>query len=311
MWSKKAISRLLELYNDYTYSEIAEILLEEFGLDKSPNAIRKAYERYKYPVLEEKKNKPKILIFDLETLPMEVYTWSLWQDSTPLSFVMKDWSILSFCAKWYGEDDIIYHDTQHEKDIRNDKSVLKKLWDLIDEADIIVAHNLNAFDYKKMNARFILHGMKPPSSTKRMDTKLLAKRHFKFTSNKLEYLTDKLCTESKKIKHNDFPGFSMWKECLAGNPKAFKSMKEYNIMDVLSLEELFTKLLPWESASLFQLYNESDEFMCTCGAINSLKKNGFYRTNACKYQKYKCKKCGAETRDKKNLKVTNRRGTVR
>lgn len=300
-WDKNLVSRLLELYDDHTYEQIASILNKEFKLHHTPNAYRKAYERYKLRVIEiETPKKPKILLLDIETLPIEAFVWSIWQDNVNLDMVIEDWSVLGWAAKWYGEDKVFYDDVRNEKNLRNDKNILKGIWKLLDEADIVVGHNSDAFDIKKLNARFLKYGMKPPSSYKRMDTKKLAKKHFSFTSNKLSHLTDKFCKKFKKLKHSKFPGISMWLECLKRNLEAFDCIEEYNRYDVLSLEELFEVFLPWENATIFNLYHSDNSIVCSCGST-SFKKNGFYYTNSCKYQKYSCKNCGAEARDTKNL----------
>ena len=195
-------------------------------------------------------------------------------------------------------------------ELNSKEKVLKGIWKLLDEADIVVGHNSDSFDVKKLNARFLLHGMKPPSSYKRMDTKKLAKKHFALTSNKLAYITDKLCTKYKKLSHGKFPGFSLWKECLDGNLEAWEEMEKYNEYDVLSLEEAFLKILPWESSSIFAAFMDSDIPICTCGSID-FKKKGFHYTPSSKYQKYSCVNCGAEHRDNTNLIKKERRKKLR
>jgi hypothetical protein len=201
-------------------------------------------------------------------------------------------------------------DTSSEKNPRNDKKILQGIWKLLDEADFVVGHNSDSFDVKKLNSRFLLHGMAPPSSYRRLDTKKLAKKHFSLTSNKLAYITDKLCTKYKKLSHGNFPGFSLWNECMKGNKSAWKEMEKYNKYDVLSLEEAFLKILPWESANLFEHYLESDIPICTCGSID-FKKNGFSYTQSSKFQRFTCKSCGAEMKDKKSISSTKSRSTVR
>jgi len=311
-WTKKIYNRVLDLFEDNTYNEIADKLRDEFGIDKSGNAVKKAYQRYtKNPELLEnnggfgdKRNvvtkKPKILLFDIETLPMEAYVWGLWDQTIGLNMIKHDWSVLSWSAKWYGEDEIFYEDVRKQKNLRDDSKVLVNMHKLLDEADIVVGHNSDQFDVKKLNARFILNGMQPPSGYKRLDTKKLAKRHFGFTSNKLAYLTDKLCKKYKKLSHGKFPGFSLWEQCLERNMEAFDEMEEYNRYDVLSLEELFSIMLPWESSQLFQVYGNEIETRCTCGSTE-FKKSGFHYTGTGKYQKHKCKQCGSEYRDRENL----------
>jgi len=302
-WSQQEIDMLLDLYPDYTCIQIAARLNTKFGNKHSSNAIRKAHERYKYPVLSlsKRKNAPKILLFDIETAPLKSYTWGMWNQNIGLSMIHGDWHLLSWSAKWFGEDKVMYEDQRNENNVEDDKKILKKLWKLLDEADFVVGHNSRKFDVKKVNARFLLHGMKPPSSFRQLDTLVIAKRHFNFTSNKLEYLTDKLCTKYKKSGHAKFSGFKLWSECLAGNVEAWDEMKSYNELDVLSLEELFEILLPWDDSINFSVY--FDEEVCSCGGTD-FKKNGFYYTNASKFQKYRCKNCGAEYRDAKKIKET-------
>jgi hypothetical protein len=260
---------------------------------------------------------PKVLIYDIETAPLLGYVWSLWENNVGLNQVYSDWHVLSWSAKWLGSPDshVMYMDQRDAKNIEDDSDILKGIWNLLDEADIVVTQNGKSFDQKKLNARFVMHGFQPPSSYKHIDTKLIAKKHFKFTSTKLEYMTDKLCTKYKKQKHMKFAGFELWKEVLAGNIEAWTEMETYNKYDVLSLEELYNKLIPWDTTINFNLYHDDESHTCKCGNT-VLSKNGFYYTNVGKFQKHKCNKCGSETRSKENLfskekKQSLHNGTVR
>lgn len=246
---------------------------------------------------------PKVLVLDIETAPLISYTWGLFDQNVGLEQIKQDWHLLSFAARWYGspEDQIFYKDQRDAIDIEDDSELLKIVWSLIDEADIILTQNGVSFDMKKLNARFVLNGMKPPSSYKNIDTLQIAKKVFGFTSNKLAYMTDKLCTKYKKQSHREFSGFELWKECLAGNPKAWKAMEQYNKYDVLSLEELYNKLAAWDTSSInFSVYSNSTEFRCNCGSAE-FKLNGYVYTKKSKFQRYICESCGKEHRDSKNL----------
>jgi len=299
-WSQAQIDMLLELYDDYTYDQIAARINHRFGTKHSPNAVRKTFERYKIPVISinKRKDAPNILFFDIETVPIIASVWKLWDNNVGLNMIEKDWHVLSWAAKWYDSDEVLYEDQRDAKDFEDDKKILKSIWKLLDAADIVIGQNSKKFDVKKLNARFIMHGMKPPSSFRQIDTLLIAKRHFSFTSNKLEYMTDKLCTKYKKSGHAKFPGFKLWSECMKGNVEAFQEMEDYNKLDVLSLEELYEILIPWDDSINFSIY--FDEDVCSCGSTD-FKKSGFYFTNASKFQKYKCTNCGAEYRDTDNL----------
>lgn len=255
---------------------------------------------------------PRVLIFDIETAPILGYVWSLWDQNVGLNQIKNDWHVLSWAAKWLGDppSKVMYADQRHEPKIENDYEILKKLWHLLDEADIVVTQNGNSFDIKKLHARFIMNGFPPPSGYKNVDTLLIAKKRFGFTSNKLEYMTDKLCKKFKKLKHRKYPGFELWTACLAGDLKAWKEMEKYNKHDVLSLEELYGKLAPWDNTINFALYSDSEAPVCTCGSTE-FKKRGFYYTASGKFQRYKCLKCGAESRDKTNLFSKEKKKSLR
>lgn len=312
-WTNKMVNMLLDMYDEHTYDEIAKSISKKFKVKVTANGARKAHERYRLEILDkEKKNSgPKMLVIDIETSPILARIWSLWDSYTALNQIDVDWHLMSFAAKWYDSDEIIYMDQRKQRDITNDKKMLKKIWKLLDEADIVITQNGKKFDTKKLNARFVMNGMQPPSSYRNIDTFLIAKRHFGFTSNKLEYMTDKLCTKYKKLSHGKYPGNKLWEECLKGNMDAWDEMEEYNKYDVLSLQELYDVLVPWDDRINFTVYFEEDK--CSCGSTNIVK-NGIYYTNANKYQKYKCKDCGKEYRDRtaiksdKQLRTTNKRG---
>lgn len=258
-----------------------------------------------------KLNKPKVLIFDIETAPILGHVWSLWENNVALNQIVADWHVLSWSAKWLDDppSKIMYDDQSKEKNIADDKRLLQGIWNLLNEADVVITQNGKNFDQKKLNARFVLNKMQPPGTFKHIDTKILASKHFGFTSNKLEYMTDKLCTKYKKLKHKEFPGHEMWVECLAGNQKAWAEMEKYNKHDVLALEELYHILIPWDNTINFNLYHDQNIHECKCGST-SFHKNGFYYTSAGKFQKHKCKQCGAEHRDKSNLFSKEKRASL-
>lgn len=255
-----------------------------------------------------KKIKPKgkrVLVFDIETAPILANVWGLFDQNIGLNMIKSDWHVLAWAAKWLGDSPskIMYADQRRAKNVEDDKKLLQGIWTLLDEADVVVTQNGKSFDVKKLNARFILNGMQPPSSFQHIDTKQIASRKFAFTSNKLEYLTDKLCTKYKKLKHSKFSGFDLWRQCMNGNLKAWKEMEKYNKYDVLSLEELYTKLQPWDtSVSL----NDSVKKICNCGSDNFIN-YGFRYTTTGKYQRYKCSDCGAESKGNLNFILKERK----
>jgi DNA polymerase elongation subunit (family B) len=257
------------------------------------------------------KNKPKILLYDIETSPIMAHVWSLWNNNVALNQIESDWFVLSWAAKWLGSNEVMYKDQRNKRVMENDRVILKYIWRLLDQADVVITQNGKKFDQKRLNARFIIHGMQPPSSYKHIDTLEIAKQTFGFTSNKLKYLTENLCTEHRKLSHSKYPGHELWVGCLRNELEAWEEMEEYNRVDVLALEELYLKLQPWDSTINFNWYTgEKADYVCGCGS-KKFHKNGFVYLTAGKYQRYKCVNCGHQTRGTKNLFSKDKRKKLR
>lgn len=253
---------------------------------------------------------PRILILDVETAPLLAYVWRLWgEQNLGLNQLKTDWHLLSFAARWIGEKRIIYEDQSKVKNIENDYALLVSLHKLLNDADVVVAHHGKKFDLPVINARFIASGFEPPSPYKIVDTREIAAKHFRFTSNKLEFLSG-LCIK-KKLSHRKFAGFELWKECLAGNPQAWAEMKKYNIADVEALEELYIKLRPWTAGHPnCGLYDDAEDSVCVkCGSEN-VSRNGFIFLTIGKYQRWKCGDCAAWMRSSKPCNTIEKRASL-
>lgn len=244
---------------------------------------------------------PKILVLDIETAPILAYVWGLFDQNIGLNQISKEWHVMSWAAKWVGDKQVFYHDQSGAKNPEDDRAIMKIIWSLLDEADIILTQNGIKFDNKKLNARFAHHGFPPPSSFRHIDTLRIAKKHFAFTSNKLEWMTSKFNKKYKKLEHARFPGFKLWAECLKGNPKAWAEMKKYNIHDVLALEELYINTLrKWDKTINYNVFSSSFNTRCSCGSQNLKSHPKPKFTNASKVLRYVCKDCGQEHFTKQN-----------
>ena len=181
----------------------------------------------------------KILLFDIETSPILANVWSLWSEAKSMKLVDVDWYVLTWSAKWLGDKKTVVKSLpeykNYKKDRTDDSALLQDLWDLLDEADIVIGHNAQKFDCKKVNARFLLNGMPPPAPYRVIDTLKAAKAHFAFTSNKLDSLGEILGL-GRKV---DTGGFELWKGCMNNDPKCWKLMCKYNKQDVDLLEKVY------------------------------------------------------------------------
>lgn len=240
---------------------------------------------------------PKILAFDIETAPLLVHVFQLFgNDAIGTNAINQDSFILSFAAKFLHDDKIYYFDNRKGKDKTNDKKIIEQAHALMKEADILLGHNIDRFDIKKMNARFIKYGLDPLPKIQTIDTLKIAKRYFSFTSNKLEYLATFLgCTP--KSSHAKFTGLALWTECLKNNKEAYDELRLYNEQDVLTQIEVYEKLARYDQSLNFQAYQYAT---CICGSTDFYK-DGMKYTNNGQFQRYRCSQCSKVYVGKENL----------
>jgi RNase H-like protein len=237
---------------------------------------------------------PKILLLDIETAPSLGWVWQKWQ--TDVVDFKQTCYILSYSAKWLGGRHVtkgLIDYPGYEKDRENDKALVGDLWELFNEADVIVAHNGDEFDVKKCNMRFSVHGLNPPSPYKTVDTKKLAKKHFAFESNSLNDL-GKVLGLGKKVSTG---GFGLWLKVMEGDEKAWKRMKGYNRGDVTLLEKVYLHFRPWSPGHPVW----SGESCPKCG-VGKLHRRGEAVAKTVTYQRYQCQGCGGWSRSRKSIK---------
>ena len=240
------------------------------------------------------KQRAKILIFDIETQPNLSYTWGKWQQDV-IRF-KSEWEMLSFAYKWLGERKTI----AVGRDKFSEEALVLRLRQLFDEADVVIAHNGNSFDVKMCNAKFIEFGLTPPSYYKSIDTKLVAKRYFRFNSNKLDDLGNILGL-GRKIETG---GFDLWLGCMQGDKKAWKKMLAYNKQDVVLLEKVYLKLRPWiDNHPGINLLEGRPEACPKCGSGPLQKRGTIKTTKVALIQRYQCQNCGGWSQARKSQKT--------
>jgi len=179
----------------------------------------------------------KTLFLDIETTPMQVYTWGLWDQNISIDQIIKSTEMLCFGARWLGSKKVIFKSVHHD----GKEAMLEELHKLMEEADVLVGWNSASFDHKHINREFLEAGMAPPSPVKDLDLMSITKANFLFPSNKLDYVAQKL-EVGAKVKHS---GFRLWLGCMDGDKDSWKEMKKYQIQDVNLLIDLYDILLPW------------------------------------------------------------------
>lgn len=251
---------------------------------------------------EQVNTSAKVLILDIETAPIRAYVWGIWQQNVGTHQIQSDWFCLTWAAKWLFEDKV-YSGKLKPKEVaeQDDKRIIQGIWALVNEADIVIAHNGAKFDMPKLNSRFIINELNPPLPYQIIDTLVHIRRQFGFTSNKLDYVNKLLNLERKKDTN-----FELWENCMKGNANALSEMEEYNIQDVRILEETYLAIRPWikphPNMGLFIL-DETANRCPNCGSDKLTEQGKCYNTTANVYELMRCDNCGASSR--KRLGVAN------
>lgn len=247
-------------------------------------------------------NKPKIILWDLETAHNVAAIFSLYEERTPHTNILQEKYIICAAYKELGAKSVkavsVADDMDRFKaDPNDDYYVVKHMHEVLSSADAIIAHYGDKYDLRFFNMRAIYHGLTPLPNIITIDTYKIAKSKFYFNSNRLDYLGKFLGFEGKMPTS---PG--LWLRCLSGDVKAIKEMVKYCKQDITLLEQVFEKLRPYAVAKLnSNLFTE--EHVCpSCGSTDLIKR-GFQYSRARKYQRYQCNSCGHWSKSNKSIKV--------
>lgn len=228
----------------------------------------------------------KIITFDIETTPVMSYTWDLYPTAISHDSIVSDWSIICACYKEVGKDKV--HALKIKK-VGDDYQVVKQLAEVLSSADVIVGHNIDKFDIKKLKARLIYHRLPPLPKLYTIDTRKKAKEAA-FTSNRLDYLMKFLTGQGKM--HVDY---QLWLDVMKGSKIAVNKMVEYNKVDVIRNEELYLILRPYMNAHPHSgvAKGHTKEACPKCGSTKTHHQGVRVTVTGGKQQRIKCQDCGS------------------
>lgn len=249
---------------------------------------------------------PQGLFIDIETSYLITADYGIHKRGYSLSYenVLQDWFMICASWQWVGgkriySTSLLDDEKRFKKDHTDDYVVVKALYDAVKQADFIVGHNAQAFDWKKFFERVVYHRLPPLPEPKFVDTLKESKR-IGFTSRKLDSLSKRLGLRRKESHQSD-----MWIRCLHGEPAAIKEAVKYNRGDIPPLEDLYFTLRPYmKNHPNWNLWRGDGVLCCPhCGGTE-MKKDGYQYTNVTKKQRYEClaADCGKWFSDSKALK---------
>jgi hypothetical protein len=245
---------------------------------------------------------PRVLLIDIETSPLLVYTWGLWQQNIGINQIVEPTRMLCFAAKWLGEPDtMFFSENEHGR-----LDMVNAAWNLLDQADAVIHYYGSQFDVKHLNREFLDAGLTPPSPFKQVDLKLAVSKRFKFPSNKLQFVSQALGLSGKEATG----GFDLWRGCMNGDAKSWKTMEVYNRRDVTLLEEVYEHLLPWiPNVPHRHLYDGHGGGCPNCGKDGMIE-DGLYQTALSSFRRYFCSACGSWFRSSKRVSGTKLQAAV-
>jgi DNA polymerase III epsilon subunit-like protein len=233
-------------------------------------------------------------VFDIETAPTRAFVWRFWQENVSVDQVIANSYLLTWSAKWLGQRKVLFDSlTMEEVAAEDDSRIVESIAALVREADALIAHNLDKFDYPVINTRVAKHGLENLGVQTNIDTLKLARKNFKFPHNSLDGIAAYFGLP-RKLKTE----FKLWADVVEGDELALKRMLRYNKQDVKVLEMVFERMRPYIKR-LPRLFDPTsrDEYGCArCGAIDDFQRRGYYRTQLTNFVKLRCNQCGHYTR---------------
>lgn len=246
-------------------------------------------------------HKPKILFFDIEVSRDIVEGYGPKYEFKVVKTIRHQ-ELMCFAYRWKGEKKIHYVSRNHAGGY---DEMLQHLWNILDDADIVIAHNGNRFDVKMANRFFVHAGLGPVKPFKSVDTLQVARSTFKFQSNSLQDLCEYLSIGSKeKINYADLEHDFLNNP----TPKIERLMERYNKQDIVLLELLYETFLPYikNHPNLGDIAG-LDGVCPKCMSPNILPYGSSPRRNG-RVKAYRCEDCGGRCNEntvKKTGRIVN------
>ncbi len=242
--------------------------------------------------------KPKIVYWDLETLPDPKIIYSnipsigAWPGRT---FKAELQSILSFGFKIEGDKKPTcinaWEFDNWDNDRHEDSALAQIIYDTLYDADEIVTHNGKSFDLKVLNTRLIKYGLPPlPPGIKHVDTRIVLKNKLSLYSNSLDSAAKFFGLDNKihwANKWDTWVRFAFKEDTRRDR----KQMDKYCKMDVEVLQQLYKKTMPLHGPYGVNHALIDGRPVCPKCGENKLIKHSKYKTTAKVYQRYICKSC--------------------
>lgn len=180
--------------------------------------------------------------------------------------------VICICYQWLGEKKIHSLDWGLHK--QDSTAMLEAFAKVVEQADIVVAHNGDSFDAKQLNTQRLLHNQAPITWPTSEDTLKSFRKHFAFPSFKLDYLAKALTGSGK-----DQMCFQDWIDIVDGKKReALDKMIAYCKRDVKKLAQVYEMALPHlkPKANRAIILGTGKASCPSCGSNKTRSKGAYY-----------------------------------
>ena len=245
----------------------------------------------------------RILYLDIETAPSKVYAWGLFRQNIPIEMIIEPSRILGVAYKWDHEKDVKWVSEFHDG---GQHDMLQKVWDLLDEADVVIGFNSQGFDIPWIEGELIAAKFPPPSPFLQIDLYRAVKKHSNYVSKRLGWVVEQLFGGRKMSPG----GFKTWRGCDEGDEKSWDRMRRYAMQDVRVLPRLYTMLRPWiVGGPNIALIDGNEHLSCPKCGSDRVVRRGVRHTNTSTYPRFRCKSCKGWFRGVSRIRTTPGRGS--
>lgn len=250
-----------------------------------------------------------MLLYDIETSLQPVAVFSLLNnDFIQPENILSERHLISVSWKWLDEKTVhavslLDDPKRFAKDPHDDKHVVEVFHKVLMDADCIVGHNADSFDFRYLKTRMLVHGLPALPPINSIDTYKVAKSALLFNSNKLDYIGGLL-----KVGRKKHTSTGLWLKVLQGDKGAIRQMVAYNKQDVILLERVFLKLRPYVANHLNRQLFGQTEGCPRCGSKH-VQSRGTHRAISRAYRRFVCVDCGSwyrEALNDRSVRVTTR-----
>ena len=263
----------------------------------------------------------RVVTLDIERIPGRHSTWhrgqtitgpfwdlneiKAWTGKRIHADDVKEWP-RTICAawKWYDQADVEF---AAEWEVGGYDGFMRAVWDVFNDADLIIGHNADRFDARHLMGGWAEMGLPAPSPYKVIDTLKIARASFAYESNTLDALNKRLGIDAKTDKYDA----RIARAAVNGDKEAQGVLRSYNMGDITASEALFDRLRPFAKGIPHLGMWSDDELACpSCGTTMTATGKTVH-ANIQRYEHLHCPNCGSHARGTARLKNPTRTRSAR